>query len=169
VDHTAKTNASLTVLNLLTPERQREILDEAIGTEVRRLLEKHHSSTLGDLVAELSAHPLWEVLRAAPVSFVFATPAKSATANANANGSNGHRATSPEPKPKANGKRSIPSEPVDAILQVVRENPGLRSEDIRKKLPAALAARVKLLLRTLRDEKRVRTDGIKRQMVYFVA
>jgi hypothetical protein len=54
------------------------------------------------------------------------------------------------------------------VLEVIEANPGLRSEEIYKKLPLSVELAKKALTK-LRETKRVKTKGEKRSMTYAVA
>ena len=74
----------------------------------------------------------------------------------------------------ANGRRRRPGRPrgsvneafVQTVLSVVKKTPGLRTEQIYKKLPSHSRVRVKAALARMREQKMVRTRGGRRAMTY---
>jgi hypothetical protein len=78
-------------------------------------------------------------------------------------------AKSGDKKPGRAGRRgSIDEATMTRVLQVIEANPGLRSEEIYKKLPLSVEVARKALTK-LRDTKRVKTKGEKRSMTYAAA
>jgi hypothetical protein len=77
-------------------------------------------------------------------------------------GSNGVKTA----KSKGRGRRGgIDEAGISRILKVIEDSPGLRSEEIQKKLPISPKL-VRAGLAKLRETKRVKTTGEKRQMTY---
>src|SRR5258708_1445242 len=80
--------------------------------------------------------------------------------------SNGRPAPGPKPKagPQRRGRRGGLNEAtLSRVLKVIESSPGLRSEEIYRKLPLP-AGKVKAALAKLRHSKRVKTKGEKRAM-----
>jgi hypothetical protein len=77
------------------------------------------------------------------------------------------RIATPEPKKASpsGSRRGVDEATLARVLKVVEKNPGLRSEEIYKKLPMATDLARKALGK-LRDTKRVKTTGEKRSMTY---
>jgi hypothetical protein len=72
-------------------------------------------------------------------------------------------------KPRRRGRRGgINEATLSRVLKVIVSSPGLRSEQIYKKLPLPVA-KVKTALAKLRAAKRVKTKGEKRSMTYQAA
>jgi hypothetical protein len=106
--------------------------------------------------------------------------------NAQPNGGQGSRAASPRARKGATSEKVAPAKSGDKktgrggrrgsideatisrVLEVVEANPGLRSEEIYKKLPLSVEVARKALTK-LRETKRVKTKGEKRSMTYAVA
>jgi hypothetical protein len=145
-------NVSADILEFLTPERRRAVLDEAVGSKVRDLFGRHQSATLGELVSALTGDSHWGLLREVSISSVIG----GATRGAGKNG-------------KKLGRRGRLDEgTLGQILKTVEKHPGLRSEQIQKQLDVDPRL-VKAGLARLRAEKRVKTTGERRATTYAVA
>ena len=187
---TQKSNTAPTdILSLLPPERRAELLEEILGAEVRGLIERHRGSTFGRLVEGITAHPAWNHIRDFPLSAVFhvgspapaATPAPAPAAPAapaavtaapaapTKRRSAGKARAKKEAKPKRARKGERPSKVGEAyleeLLNFVRANGGLRSEEIQKRTGGD-KARVGAALAELKAQKRVTTSGNARGTTY---
>ncbi len=72
-------------------------------------------------------------------------------------------------QPRRSGRRGTLDEAtVTRVFKVIEDNPGLRSEQIYKKLPLSPKLTKKVLAK-LREGRRVKTSGKKRAMTYAAA
>jgi hypothetical protein len=69
---------------------------------------------------------------------------------------------------RSHRRGSLDEATVTRVFKVIEDNPGLRGEEIYKKLPLAPELTKKVLAK-LRDSKRVKTTGEKRAMKYAAA
>lgn len=87
-------------------------------------------------------------------------------------GSPPEKAAAPKPAGEKSGRRgrrgALDEATVTRVLKVVEDNPGLRSEEIYRKLPLKPDLAKKALAK-LRADKRVKTTGEKRGMTYAAA
>ncbi len=152
------------LLSLLSPERQREILEEVIGVHVRSLFEAHQGGTLGELVDALKGHQHWEKIRQINVSSVMRQtgPAPRAATVA--------RTAAKVSPPKGRGGRpsKLDESTLDSLVDFISKHPNIRSEEIQKQVEIDKAV-VKAGLAKLREAGRVRTAGAKRATTYSVA
>ena len=159
------------ILSLLSPERRAEILNEVLGTEVRSLVDRLQGSTFGGLVAALTGHAHWGLIRGVAVASLFRASATAAPAAAPSAPAPVVAKPVREPRaakaPKRTGGR--PSKITDALLDqihaFVKANPGLRSEEIQKRLGGD-KEQIKASLAKLKSQNRVVTGGAKRGTTY---
>jgi hypothetical protein len=167
----------LDVLSMLPPDRQAAIRMEAFGCEARKIFREHQQSSLADVVRLLTEHAHWNELQQLALWFVAPVPdASSASVDTGASpadsGTNAKSNSKRQPpvlhpiRPKSTyGPRSLNGTHVQTVLKVIRENPGLRSEEIQRKSRLAPGA-VRKVLQKLRREKTVKTKGEKRATTY---
>lgn len=137
------------VLDYLSKERQVEVMKEV----AKSVLSQAPGKTLGAMVAWLTKHPQWKALAALPASTLVSTAPS------------GARSTASQPRKR----RHIDAAPHrDAVLALVRSNPGKRSEELQKlsDLPRPIW---KKALGWLREQGKVVTKGNKRASIYFAA
>src|SRR5438477_214091 len=109
------------ILSLLTPARQKEVLDEAMGAEVRAIVDHHRGSSFGALIEALKKNAHWSLLSQVSVSSVFRTGGRGRAAAAPPGGGRRGR----------RGRRSKLDEALlDRIVSVIQKNPGKRSEEL---------------------------------------
>jgi hypothetical protein len=146
------------LLSLLSPDRRRAILAEALGAHVRSIFGRHQRSSLGALVEALRRDARWGAIQTIAVSSVLKPSARGAA---------------PAPEAATRGRRRgrrgrLDQATLDQILRVVSRSPGMRSEQIQKALPFERTL-VKAGLAKLRELKKVKTNGIKRATTYAAA
>lgn len=138
------------LLSLLSPARQREILQEALGAQARAIVAHHRGGTFGALFDALKRSRHWSHLQKLSVSSVLRA--------------SGHGAGGKRGRPR--GRRSGVSEGfLDAVVAAIRKHPGKRSEQLQQLIDGD-RRQVKAALARLREQKRVRTSGAKRATTY---
>ena len=154
------------LLQFLPPGRRQEILNEAVGSKVRDIFQRNHQNTLGGLVAALTGDAHWSVLQNVSVSVVLQPAAGRGAGQRDRQKS----ASSSGKVGRPRGRRSKLNESTLAeILAAVEKNPGLRSEQLQKKLEHLGPKLVKQGLAKLRSDKRVKTSGERRATTYAAA
>jgi hypothetical protein len=177
----------ISLIQMLSPERRREVISAAAHNRFIDILEACQTKTLGELVRTLEADAHWPLLQQMNVSDAISTggdeaaravegaavarvaarlPAEAAPAADKRHLAVVKPAEPPKPpKPAAKSEKRT-GDIFDEIIDLLRQKPGLRSEQIQK-----LLAKPKLLigpsLAALRKAKRVRTEGENRAMRYF--
>jgi hypothetical protein len=157
-----KRNASvkggkLDLLSLLSADRRQAVVEEALGSRVRGLFQKHSRATLGKLIEGLTGDEHWGAMQHVRVASVLRPGSSGAAEGA------GARRGRP---PGRRGKLSAAA--LDQIIDVVKKKPGLRSEQIQRELDFGQGV-VKAGLARLRLERRVRTSGQRRATTYSIA
>ena len=150
----------LDLLSLLSADRRQAVVEEALGSRIRGIFQKHSRATLGKLIEGLVHDEHWSAMQHVRVSTVLRP---SAGAQGAARPASGARRGRPP------GRRSkLSAAALEQIIEVVRKKPGLRSEQIQRELDFAQGV-VKAGLARLRLERRVRTSGQRRSTTYTVA
>jgi hypothetical protein len=147
----------LDLLSFLTAERRQEVVEEALGSRLRGVFERNSRSTLGKLIDDLTTDELWSQMQHVRVSAVLRRD--NAASAARTPGRRGR------PPGRRNG---VSSDSLDQLVEFIRKNPGLRSEQIQGELQLAPGA-VKAALAKLRAERRVKTAGQRRATTYTAA
>lgn len=149
---------NLDLLSFLSAERRQEIVEEALGSRLRKVFERNSSTTLGKLIEDLTNDELWGQMQHVRV----ATVLRPGTAVAPASATGARRGRPP-------GRRNAMSgASLDQIIEFIRKHPGLRSEQIQAELQLPAGA-VKVGLAKLRLERKVKTAGQRRATTYSVA
>ncbi|MSP62548.1 MAG: hypothetical protein EXR72_19895 [Myxococcales bacterium] len=174
------------ILSYFSAERRQQILDEALGTQVRQLVEQHQGGTFGALVEALRGAAHWDHIKNVNVSSVLRpskggaapapAPAKVKAAKAPAAKAPTAKAPAVAAAPKASGsakrkggrKPRYQPEMLNELVTLIQKNPGLRSEEIQKQVGGDKGA-IKAALAKLRELKRVQTSGVKRSTIYTAA
>ena len=153
------------ILSLLTPERRAAVLAEALGAQVRGIVQQHQGGTFGGLIDALTSHPHWREIQRVNVSVVLSArrgrPPKSGARRSRA------AAAGATPRPRGRPGR-LDQGLLVRVMALIQKHPGLRSEEIQKQIVAPKGA-VKKVLAKLREQKRVKTTGHKRVTKYAAA
>ncbi len=149
------------ILSLLSPARRQAVLEEAIGEQAREIVSRNAGGTLGALVNALRNNSRWSLLSQVPASMVFG----------GGGGRGGRRRAAAAKAPAGGGRRrrrGISPQVIDRVHGFIQKNPGLRTEELYKRLDMAPDA-VKKALSKLREMKKVKTAGEKRATTYSAA
>jgi hypothetical protein len=190
------------LIQCLSPERRRELLDAAAQSRMLELIEDHQARTVEEFLRAVQSDPHWSVLKDLLLSQVITTdrdgiaesngelvaaprnqggndarqmklPSIStvsapviASDQPTSNAPSSEKSTRREPRKGVPPTRKSTGDILDDIVMAVTLEPGLRSEEIRKRIgkPAVL---VKSSLRVLRKVQRLRTEGERRNTRYF--
>jgi hypothetical protein len=201
--HNSEADLITALIQCLSPERRRELLDAAAQSRMLELIDNHQARTVEEFLHAVHSDPHWSVLKDLLVSDVIRSESdgavetkteaaagtrnqrledapliqlpivsKAATPKTANEASPAKPPASPKPRTVALAKATSPTRKstgdiLEDIVMAVTLEPGLRSEEVRKRLgkPAVL---VKASLRALRKSKRLRTEGERRNTRYFV-
>jgi hypothetical protein len=180
------------LIQLLSPDRRRELLGVAVQNRFVDLVNAYQGKTVGEFFRAVQADPHWAMLKDLPLADVVSTspertPASAAPVPAAPDAEvQKTRLAVIEPLPasdapdRAKGRAAAkaPAAPVkrqkrsgdifEDILELVTAEPGLRNEEIQRRLnkPALL---VKPTLAALRKQRRLRSEGTRRATRYYPA
>ena len=145
------------ILSLLSAERRRAIVDEALGSRVRSIFARHQRSSFGQLIDSLRGDKQWDLLKTVSVGAVL----RSSTGTGRGPG-----------RPPGSGRRGrrgrLDQATLDQLLKYVEKHPNLRSEQIQAQVDIDRKV-VKAGLAKLREQKKVKTSGHKRATTYTAA
>lgn len=135
------------IFSLLPASRRKILESEAVALLIRILLIKNYKKTFGVLVEDLSKNQHWSLMKNVKVSSIL---------------------TPRDEKSKRGRPRETSPKMVETVFTAIKENPNLRTEQLRKKIPLDRNV-VRGILAELRRDGRVKTSGHRRTMTYKAA
>jgi hypothetical protein len=188
----SQTDLISSLIQTLSPARKQDMLGAAAQNRFVDLIRACQAKSVAEFIRALQADPHWPLLKELRLSDVVTTdealiapPAAEASSPspsrhlsvvevvepAAAPGRKRHAskpAAAPKPAPAPRGKKRASGDIRDEILEAVAGEPGLRSEELQRRLgkPAVL---VKATLAALRKNGELRTEGTRRATRYFLA